>query len=338
MYFRLCFAFFFISFLFIGCDTERLNIDVDGHEPDIRIQRWDRSMFDTIANIEQVRQDLYQMDSTFFREYCLGVLQIGEPFDSSTLQFLDQFRKDPFIYHSYDELKATFKDIAQIESSFNSAFSHQMHYFPEMPVPNIIAYHSGFNFGIYPMDRTLAVGLEFYMGPETQSVQKLHPEVFPQYQKKKMRPEYLVSDAIKGWILVNFQEHYKSEHLLSEIIFYGKMMYLAEAFLPQVQDSLMMNYTSEEIRWVEENQFRIWKELAKEESLFEIRSFEIRKWIIDGPFTSAGNLPQESPSRLGIYIGWQIIRDYMNDNPDVSLSSMIEESDYQKILRFYNPK
>ena len=55
------------------------------------------------------------------------------------------------------------------------------------------------------------------------------------------------------------------------------------------------------------------------------------KLIQDAPFTTGfGN---ESPSRLGVFIGWEIVLAYLNNNPDVSLEELIMMTDSQKILQ-----
>jgi hypothetical protein len=50
----------------------------------------------------------------------------------------------------------------------------------------------------------------------------------------------------------------------------------------------------------------------------------------DAPFTAP--VSQESPGRLGTWLGWQIVESYMNKNPKVSLSDLMKDSNYQKML------
>jgi len=56
----------------------------------------------------------------------------------------------------------------------------------------------------------------------------------------------------------------------------------------------------------------------------------------DGPFTSG--FAKESPSRVGKWLGWQIIRAYMENN-ELGLEAMFAEKDSQKILQLskYKP-
>jgi uncharacterized protein YjaZ len=57
---------------------------------------------------------------------------------------------------------------------------------------------------------------------------------------------------------------------------------------------------------------------------------EIMKYTSEGPFTSA--FSKEAPPRIAYWIGWQIVRQYMKNNPDSSVEMLMKETDAQKIL------
>ena len=227
--------------------------------------------------------------------------------------------------------------IEDYDEQFEDAFKHFNYYFDDQ-TPEIFYYNSGFNFGIYPLDTILAVGLDFYLGADNEIIQKLPPSVFPLYKQVKMDPKYLVSDAMRGWLLVKNQGYMEANNLLGQMMYFGKVLYILDACMPNVPDSIKMNYSSSQDLWANTNEELIWKELAQEEVLYENKGFEINKWMADGPFTNTGNVPQDSPPQLGIWIGWQVVRDYMVENPDMTLQQLLEETNYSKMLQVYNPK
>ncbi len=49
---------------------------------------------------------------------------------------------------------------------------------------------------------------------------------------------------------------------------------------------------------------------------------------------------KDAPAMIGNWVGWQILRSYMNNNSDVSLQDLLAEMDAKKILKFsgYKPK
>jgi len=86
---------------------------------------------------------------------------------------------------------------------------------------------------------------------------------------------------------------------------------------------------------LERNEKQIWIYLAENEQLFDNNLRTITQWVNDGPFTNG--LPQESPSRVGIYMGWQLVKHYMDRHPDTELKELIKMKDYNKILSAYKP-
>jgi len=72
--------------------------------------------------------------------------------------------------------------------------------------------------------------------------------------------------------------------------------------------------------------------------LFDNDRMNIRRFTGPGPFTSS--FTSESPGKTGVWLGWQIVRKYMNKNPETSLPALMKEKDYQKILNYsgYDPE
>jgi len=43
-------------------------------------------------------------------------------------------------------------------------------------------------------------------------------------------------------------------------------------------------------------------------------------------------MPQDSPSRIAYYIGYEIVKSYMQKNRDVTLNELMNDTDYNSIL------
>ena len=56
--------------------------------------------------------------------------------------------------------------------------------------------------------------------------------------------------------------------LMEQMVYYGKVAYLLNAFLPNKTDELFFNYTKEDIVWCEENEGPIWFHFIDMELLF----------------------------------------------------------------------
>ena len=173
-----------------------------------------------------------------------------------------------------------------------------------------------------------------YLGKEHQIIKRIPNSSLPQYIKNKMDRDYLVSDAMKIFLL---KTHYKDigQDFLSTIVSMGKIMYLLEATMPNTENWKLMTYTKEELNWCEANEEQLWAFIIEKDMLFSTNQETINNFIDEGPFTKG--LPNGAPARVGIWIGWQMVRDYMNNNEKISLQEMLNEEDAKQILKHYKP-
>ena len=74
----------------------------------------------------------------------------------------------------------------------------------------------------------------------------------------------------------------------------------------------------------------MWSYFIQNKMLYSTDLNEIMKFTHEGPFTSA--FSKESPARTAHWVGWQIVRAYMNKNPEITLQQLMDEMDAQKIL------
>ena len=143
--------------------------------------------------------------------------------------------------------------------------------------------------------------------------------------------EAIVPDCMKGWATSEFEYDNSQKDLLSKMVYNGKILYFMDALLPHIENSRKIGYTSDQIIWCKHNESNIWAFFIEHKLLYSTDHAENIKYIGEAPFTPG--FPEGSPGRVGQWLGWQIVRAYMDNNPDVSLSELMEEeNDAQKIL------
>jgi uncharacterized protein YjaZ len=152
----------------------------------------------------------------------------------------------------------------------------------------------------------------------------------PRYKTMFMNKENIVPDVTRELLISEFPYNMEKNDFLSEIIYIGKIMYLADAMLPEVEDSIKIRYSKDQMEYCQRNEFNVWSYFASQKLLYTTDQVEIMKFTSEGPFTSA--LSKESAPRIGYWIGWQIVRHYMKNNPEITVQQLINEKDAQKIL------
>ena len=70
----------------------------------------------------------------------------------------------------------------------------------------------------------------------------------------------------------------------------------------------LLGYTDEQAQWCQTNEAEIWRQIIARKHLFNTESMLIHKYIEPAPFVA--DLNQDSPGRLGRWIGYQIVERY----------------------------
>jgi len=86
------------------------------------------------------------------------------------------------------------------------------------------------------------------------------------------------------------------------------------------------------------NEAHVWAAIIENRMLYTTDGKLIRSFMADGPFTA--EFSKEAPSRLGEWLGWQIVRKYLENQPEVTFQQVMNEKDPQKILTLsgYKPE
>jgi hypothetical protein len=174
----------------------------------------------------------------------------------------------------------------------------------------------------------MAVGLDMFLGRDQDYYRLLS---IPAYKSNNMNKENIVSDCMKSWLTTEFELNSESTDLLSHMIYHGKLLYAQDILLPDIPDSIKIGYTSKQMQWVQENEKDMWFHFAEEGLLYEKSAKQIQKYIGEGPFTPG--FPEGSPGMAGRWVGWQIVRKYMENTDAFNVKALFDESDAQKILK-----
>ncbi|HKR03044.1 MAG TPA: hypothetical protein VJY62_00305 [Bacteroidia bacterium] len=328
---------FTIVLLITSCGHER-KMDADVSKVNISqpFIRFDKELFlfgDTITTgeVKQMRQKY----GAFFDLYCSRIIRIYDDDDDVlTARDLTQFISDSDVKEIHRKTDSLYSDLKDLQENLLNAFKHYSYHFPGKPVPEIVTYISAFNYQVITADSILGIGLDMYLGENNADI---YASInIPKYMSRRFTKNYIVSDCIKGWFQSQYDPDSIKSELLSQMIYYGKLLYYREALAPQMPDTIKTGYTKEQLEWCIKNESNIWAFFIEQKLLYSTVVQEYIKYINDGPTTNG--LPKESPAKIGAWIGWQIVKAYMNNNADVNLEQLLKENDAQKILNNSNYK
>ncbi|PKP17286.1 MAG: hypothetical protein CVU05_15810 [Bacteroidetes bacterium HGW-Bacteroidetes-21] len=277
---------------------------------------------------------LFKKYPVFFNLFNRYVIAIGGPENKDFTVLTQAFCSDHMIRDLYNQCIDVHGDLAGLKMQMNTAFKYYHEYFPTHPVPEVYFYISGLNQSVVIDSQLLAIGIDKFLGSNNKYYQQLG---LPQYQRKRMIPEMMTVDAMMAWAESEFPASDSSDNILNSMIYYGKLQYMLEYVLPEMSDSVLFSFSSQQWDWCEKNEKKMWTWFIENKMLFESNPMEIRRFTADGPFTT--QFSKDSPARTGVWLGWRIIHKYMSKNSKITLQELMENEDGQKILRDsgYNP-
>lgn len=328
---------FFSACLFISCNNNPLKVDVSHVEiPELVINRLDQDVFNIdTADVPAAHKKLLAKYGSFYSAFITGILNNGEIRDSSSATRIKQFIYNRDMRKAFADCQSKYPDLNQLRDGFSEAFQRFKYHFPNRKLPKLVTMMSGFNYAVFPLDSTLAIGLEMYLGSENDFYKMLG---YPRYRTLFMDKENILPDAVSGWMINEFPYTMNKNDFLSEIIYMGKIIYLTDALLPDVTDTLKMRYTQLQLDYCLQNEFNVWSYFAAQKITYTTDQAEIMKFTGEGPFTSA--LSKQAPPRIGYWIGWRIVKQYMQTFPKTTLEQLMKENDAQQFLTKskYKPK
>lgn len=307
---------------------------------DINIQRFEQELF-VCENSEDINQlfDKYPFFAPFYTNQILALP--GKQVDMQ--DNLSDFSRDSVIRGVYNLTDSIYGDLTDLEVDLKKAFYNYKETFPEERVPDLYTFISGFVYGIVLFEddernNTLGLGLDMFLGNEFPYAQ-LDPyrSAFSEYLVRTYNQDHLVKKVMES--LVDDKLPAPPQHnLLSWMVRNGKKLYIIDQLLPETSDTVIYEYTPAQLKWVEENEFDVWKFFLDENLLYSTSANEVGKYTSPAP-NSAG-MPAESPGMTANWIGKKIVESYMKRNPKTKIKELLEMNDPQLLLdeARYKPK
>ena len=108
-----------------------------------------------------------------------------------------------------------------------------------------------------------------------------------------------------------------------QMIYEGKLLYMEDMLLPEHSDAEKIGYSPEQLQWCIENESYMWMYFIEGELLYNSDQKLVTRFIAPAPFSKFYlEIDNETPGRVGRWLGWQIVRSFMLNN-EVPLQKML---------------
>jgi len=314
------FLFFLLSMVLFSCQKEsKYTVDVSGIDVDINIRRFDQDFYQSNPkNLEALK-----------KKYPL--LFPKETPDSIWLtKIADEDEQELF-----RETQKVYGNFSKTEQAIEDVFKHVKYYNPNFAIPQVTTVLSNVDYeyrAIYTGTEVF-LSLDVYLGKES-----VFYADYPDYIKENNTSERIPVDLASQIIEVQVKPSL-NRTFLGKMIAAGKRMYLIDLYVPLQSDAIKIGYSQEKLLWAEANESEIWRFFITNNLLYSTDTKLNKRFLDEAPFSKfyMGE-DARSPGRIGQWIGWQIVRSFMEKN-DVSLQTLLQMNEEELFKKAnYKPR
>ena len=243
---------------------------------------------------------------------------------------------DSLTQQLYVEVMKKYWSERKLKADLEGLFKHIKYYFSNFKTPNVVTANSDVDYRnkIFIADNMLVISLDNYLGSD-----HFFYEGIPSYVVENMKESQIISDVASIYSQmyvpkIQSQNIFSTNDLLRKNFIFKRSM-AAE----YVSDEVKIGYSQEKLKWIQENETEIWRNFVENEYLYSTNPKLVSRFIDPAPFSKFYlEIDNDSPGMVGRFIGWQIVKSYMDKN-NVGLDKLLtisEEEIFKKSK--YKPK
>jgi len=316
-YYKSVITFNLLMLLFACVDRNPNQIDVSNIEVKMVVERFDQQFFNTT--------DLQALKKKF--PY-LFPIKTPDSIWHRRINDTDQ----RFLFES---AQIVFDDFSLETAQLTELFKHVKYYDSTFVAPKIITLISGVDADakVIYADSLLFISLDMFLG-ESHEVYA----GFPKYLSANFNKSQLIVKVAKALATLKMARN-TDNTFLGRMIAHGKLLYLLDRYLPNISDPEKIGYSQAQHEWTNINESEMWKYFIEKKLLFSTDASLSARFIDQAPFSKFYlAIDNDSPGRVGVWMGWQIVRSFMKNN-EVMLDKMLALSSEELFKRSkYKPR
>jgi hypothetical protein len=304
-------------------DTAKVNLSLNFINLDsVVFNSTPKKMISYVAELNRKHREI--MEYSF--GYCLGI-QLKP--DTTFTRKISEFKRDPYIKRLEKTIARLPKK--QLKIDLTNGFKRLKYHFPGDKIPNSIFFiNSLFSASVFCTEKEVVIGVDRYLGANAQVIKELPSQQFYEWIKIGMEPKFLSRDVMAAWLMTNYLEE-TNENYAAEMIRWGKILFLTKVLLPEEKEETILRYSASQFEWAMASEKAVWKYLVDKEMLFKTDEESRVNLLKEGPYSIG--LPKESPDRIGQFMGYRIVNQYM-DEEEISLEKLVKMP-YNVLLQKY---
>lgn len=334
----MCIALVGWIFLLTGCDKGTNIPNVDHIVADFALVRTERIIDDVDSTTTDGEIDsIIAQNPAFWRLYFTHIVPLERSASAERTRndLIRDFCSDVRINAIHDSVRQEFTSFADIEGQLYNAFQYLKYYFPGNEAPNVYTLTSDFSYFPFIFEDDglhdgVGISLELFLGEDFPYVDFTgNDPVFSNYLTRSYNRDHLVKKTVDV-IVDDILGPPPGDRLLDLMIHNGKRHYIVKQLMPLARDSVIFEFTQDQIEWCNENERNLWSHYLTEDLLYSNEFSKINKLVNYSP--NAPGMPQEAPGRVANWSGYRIVAELMRRESDLTLLELVSLRDPQQIM------
>lgn len=250
---------------------------------------------------------------------------------------LKGYLTDPTIKAIYKETQKQYGDLTDIQKQLEDALKIYLSHFPDETIPAFYTMISGLDFSmpsVWEYDQQLFINLDMYLGKDFKYYGYAG---MPRFIAARCERKFIATDCFTKVLAYKHLPEKTLITVLDNMVDEGKKLFFTQTMFPNVSQEDIIGYSKEKFEWARKHEAQVWQYFMEKNVLYSKDEDMVRRYIDETPFTREfGN---DSPGRIGSYIGWHIVQNYMRNHPETTLKDLMLISNAQEILKdsYYKP-
>lgn len=204
------------------------------------------------------------------------------------------------------DVKARFlsdDSIAHVAGLLNRALHDK---YPAAEYGRLFAIVTPYRQSIVAADSLRFIALNHYLGADYPGYAGLGG-----YERLLKTPRHLPYDLAEASIAVAYPyEGGETPTALRRMLYEGALVNAVMETVPDADLAETLGYSGDQLAWVETNERNLWERLVSRQLLYSTSELDAMRLVVPAPVTSV--LHPDAPGRVGRYIGYRILRSYLD--------------------------
>lgn len=325
-----------ICTMLVGC--RKKNTPVEVTKPKLTAEQVETSK-NVEINILRYEQDLFNIDqsnmsaafASMYGKYPENIIAKGSWNNTEMLQSIRGFISDPVITEIYKDTQKQFSDLSEFKNAITPAMTLYLTHFPNERIPDFCTLVSGIDFQmpqVFGYENTIFICLDMYLGKDYKQYAQAG---MPKYIAARCDKKYMATDCFSKALVYRHLPDKTLVTLLDNMVDAGKKMLFTQTMFPATPAQDILGYSKEQYKWATSHESAVWHALIEKNKVYDNSEDVIRRMMDETPFTR--DFGNDSPGRLGVFIGYQIVQSYMKSHPGTTLKDLMAMTDSQKFLK-----